>query len=53
MVLDHDPCVTSLAELVQLDGDDDANAYIYRRNPALLEHSQEPKKELLNDAEYF
>ncbi|KAM4620226.1 uncharacterized protein ACJ7VT_006924 isoform 1-T2 [Polymixia lowei] len=35
MLADHDPCVSSLAELVQLD--DDANAYIYRRNPALLE----------------
>lgn len=35
MLVDHDPCVTSLAELVKLD-DDEANAYIYRRNPALL-----------------
>lgn len=35
MLVDHDPCVSSLAELVQLD--DDANAYIYRKNPALLE----------------
>lgn len=34
MLADHDPCVSSLAELVQLD--DDTNAYIYRRNPALL-----------------
>uniref|UniRef100_A0AAV2J8Y8 Cytoskeleton-associated protein 2 C-terminal domain-containing protein n=1 Tax=Knipowitschia caucasica TaxID=637954 RepID=A0AAV2J8Y8_KNICA len=35
MLADHDPCVSSLAELVKLD--DDANAYIYRKNPALLE----------------
>ncbi|XP_034463608.1 cytoskeleton-associated protein 2 isoform X1 [Hippoglossus hippoglossus] len=35
MLVDHDPCVSSLAELVKLD--DDPNAYIYRRNPALLE----------------
>ncbi|KAM4545664.1 cytoskeleton-associated protein 2 [Odontesthes bonariensis] len=35
MLVDHDPCVSSLAELVRLD--DDPNAYIYRRNPALLE----------------
>ncbi|XP_017286627.1 cytoskeleton-associated protein 2 isoform X2 [Kryptolebias marmoratus] len=35
MLADHDPCVSSLAELVQLD--DDANAYIYRKNPALLQ----------------
>lgn len=35
MLLDHDPCVSSLAELVKLD--DDPNAYIYRKNPALLE----------------
>ena len=51
MVLDHDPCVTSLAELVGLDGDDDANAYIYRKNPALPKDS--PEKELLNDSKYF
>ncbi|KAM9729346.1 cytoskeleton-associated protein 2 [Menidia menidia] len=35
MLVDHDPCVSSLAELVRLD--DDPNAYIYRKNPALLE----------------
>lgn len=35
MLVEHDPCVSSLAELVKLD--DDANAYIYRKNPALLE----------------
>lgn len=35
MLVDHDPCVSSLAELVMLD--DDPNAYIYRKNPALLE----------------
>ncbi|KAG7222800.1 hypothetical protein INR49_016073 [Caranx melampygus] len=34
MLVDHDPCVSSLAELVKLN--DDANAYIYRKNPALL-----------------
>lgn len=34
MLVDHDPCVSSLAELLKLD--DDANAYIYRKNPALL-----------------
>ncbi|KAL2086370.1 hypothetical protein ACEWY4_017429 [Coilia grayii] len=45
---DHDPCVTSLAELARLEGGGEgneagigggtpvANAYIYRRNPALL-----------------
>uniref|UniRef100_A0A8C9TI91 Si:ch211-266i6.3 n=1 Tax=Scleropages formosus TaxID=113540 RepID=A0A8C9TI91_SCLFO len=35
MLTDHDPTVSSLAELAKLD--DDANAYIFRRNPALLE----------------
>lgn len=35
MLMDHDPCVSSLAELAGLDGD--ANAYIYRQNPALQE----------------
>ncbi|XP_069003172.1 cytoskeleton-associated protein 2 [Embiotoca jacksoni] len=35
MLVDHDPCVSSLAELVKLD--DDANAYIYRKNTALLQ----------------
>ncbi|XP_071317667.1 cytoskeleton-associated protein 2 [Trachinotus anak] len=35
MLVDHDPCVSSLAELVKMD--DDPNAYIYRKNPALLE----------------
>ncbi|KAF3706736.1 Cytoskeleton-associated protein 2 [Channa argus] len=34
MLVDHDPCVSSLAELVKLD--DDPNAYIYRKNVALL-----------------
>ncbi|KAG7267764.1 hypothetical protein CRUP_001680 [Coryphaenoides rupestris] len=45
LVRDHDPCVTSLAELARLDGDGDANAadaYIYRRNPALLQDSHDP-----------
>uniref|UniRef100_A0A8C1BLA9 Si:ch211-266i6.3 n=1 Tax=Cyprinus carpio carpio TaxID=630221 RepID=A0A8C1BLA9_CYPCA len=36
MLNDHDTCVSSLAELVQSE-DADANAYIYRKNPALLE----------------
>ncbi|XP_043105738.1 cytoskeleton-associated protein 2 isoform X2 [Puntigrus tetrazona] len=36
MLNDHDTCVSSLAELVQME-DADANAYIYRKNPALLE----------------
>lgn len=35
MLLDHDPCVSSLAELVKLD--DSPNAYICRKNPALME----------------
>lgn len=35
MLVDHDPCVSSLAELVKMD--DDPNAYIYRKNPALLD----------------
>uniref|UniRef100_A0A3Q1EI63 Si:ch211-266i6.3 n=1 Tax=Acanthochromis polyacanthus TaxID=80966 RepID=A0A3Q1EI63_9TELE len=35
MLVDPDPCVSSLAELVKLD--DDPNAYIYRKNSALLE----------------
>lgn len=35
MLVEHDTCVSSLAELVKLD--DDPNAYIYRKNPALLE----------------
>ncbi|XP_061558526.1 cytoskeleton-associated protein 2 [Phycodurus eques] len=34
-LLDHDPCVSSLAELVKLD--DDLNAYVYRKNSALVE----------------
>ncbi|KAI3373414.1 hypothetical protein L3Q82_022017, partial [Scortum barcoo] len=42
MLVDHDPCVSSLAELVKMD--DDPNAYIYRKNPALLEAlPDEPK----------
>ncbi|XP_071374763.1 cytoskeleton-associated protein 2 [Centroberyx affinis] len=44
MLVDHDTCVSSLAELVQLD--DDANAYIYRRNPALLEDLPDHPKDL-------
>lgn len=34
MLVDHDPCVSSLAELVKLD--DNPNAYIYRKNTALV-----------------
>lgn len=34
---EHDPCVSSLAELELLDAAD-SNAYIYRKNPALLQH---------------
>lgn len=34
MLVDHDPCVSSLAELVKLD--DNPNAYIYRKNAALV-----------------
>ncbi|TDH04626.1 hypothetical protein EPR50_G00134700 [Perca flavescens] len=37
MLADHDPCVSSLAELVQLDDGDAANAYVYRKNHALLQ----------------
>lgn len=33
MLQDHDPCVSSLVELLKLD--DSPNAFIYRRNPAL------------------
>ncbi|XP_055729000.1 cytoskeleton-associated protein 2-like [Salvelinus fontinalis] len=44
MLTDHDTCVSSLAELVNLD--DDANAYIYRRNPALLEDLPDHPKDL-------
>ncbi|XP_062342019.1 cytoskeleton-associated protein 2 isoform X2 [Osmerus eperlanus] len=44
MLTDHDPCVSSLAELVQLD--DDANAYIYRKNPALLEELPDHPRDL-------
>ncbi|XP_051540380.1 cytoskeleton-associated protein 2-like [Myxocyprinus asiaticus] len=36
MLNEHDTCVSSLAELVQLE-DADASAYIYRKNTALLE----------------
>ncbi|XP_066506447.1 cytoskeleton-associated protein 2 isoform X2 [Hoplias malabaricus] len=36
MLNDRDPCVSSLAELLQLE-DADSSAYIYRKNPALLE----------------
>uniref|UniRef100_A0A8C6NQ04 Si:ch211-266i6.3 n=1 Tax=Nothobranchius furzeri TaxID=105023 RepID=A0A8C6NQ04_NOTFU len=35
MLVDPDPCVSSLAELVKLN--DDPNAYVYRKNPALLQ----------------
>lgn len=42
MLNDHDPCVSSLAELELLDAAD-SNAYIYRKNPALLLHLSEQK----------
>uniref|UniRef100_A0A4W4H5P0 Cytoskeleton-associated protein 2 C-terminal domain-containing protein n=1 Tax=Electrophorus electricus TaxID=8005 RepID=A0A4W4H5P0_ELEEL len=42
---EHDPCVSSLAELVQLD-DADSNAYIYRKNPALLGHLPDQPSDL-------
>uniref|UniRef100_A0A3Q3KXB7 Cytoskeleton-associated protein 2-like n=1 Tax=Mastacembelus armatus TaxID=205130 RepID=A0A3Q3KXB7_9TELE len=45
MLLDHDPCVSSLAELVKLD--DDPNAYIYRKNPVLLEDLPDQKMDIL------
>ncbi|MFT7797115.1 hypothetical protein Z043-107270 [Arapaima gigas] len=35
MLTDHDPSVSSLAELAKMD--DNKNAYIFRHNPALLE----------------
>ncbi|XP_029303509.1 cytoskeleton-associated protein 2 [Cottoperca gobio] len=35
MLVDPDPCVSSLTELLKLD--EDPNAYIYRKNHALLE----------------
>ncbi|KAG7484524.1 hypothetical protein MATL_G00050310 [Megalops atlanticus] len=44
MLTDHDPCVSSLAELVKLD--EDANAYIYRKNPALLGDLPDQPEEL-------
>ncbi|KAM7398542.1 hypothetical protein PAMA_006446 [Pampus argenteus] len=43
MLVDHDPCVSSLAELVKMD--DDPNAYIYRKNPALLEDLPDQPKQ--------
>ncbi|XP_061817522.2 uncharacterized protein [Nerophis lumbriciformis] len=42
MLADHDLCVSSLAELVQLD--DDFNAYIYRKNPALMKELPDQPK---------
>lgn len=42
LVRDHDPCVTSLAQLAQLGGATaNTDAYIYRRNPALPQDSDE------------
>ncbi|XP_068187851.1 cytoskeleton-associated protein 2 [Antennarius striatus] len=43
MLHDHDPCVSSLAELVKLD--DESNAYIYRKNPSLLEELPDQTRE--------
>ncbi|XP_026129588.1 cytoskeleton-associated protein 2 [Carassius auratus] len=45
MLNDHDTCVSSLAELVQME-DADANAYIYRKNPALLEDLPDQSEDL-------
>ncbi|MCI4387944.1 hypothetical protein PGIGA_G00079840 [Pangasianodon gigas] len=44
MLNEHDPCVSSLAELELLDAAD-SNAYIYRRNPALLQHLPDQRPE--------
>ncbi|XP_028840196.1 cytoskeleton-associated protein 2 [Denticeps clupeoides] len=44
MLTDHDPCISSLAELVQLD--EEANAYIYRKNPALLDDLPDQPRDL-------
>ncbi|KAJ7996734.1 hypothetical protein DPEC_G00240100 [Dallia pectoralis] len=44
MLADHDTCVSSLAELVNMD--DDANAYIFRRNPAILSDLPDHHKDL-------
>lgn len=44
MLSEHDPCVSSLAELELLDAAD-SNAYIYRKNPALLQHLPDQRPE--------
>uniref|UniRef100_W5UEV8 Cytoskeleton-associated protein 2 n=1 Tax=Ictalurus punctatus TaxID=7998 RepID=W5UEV8_ICTPU len=44
MLNEHDPCVSSLAELELLDAAD-SNAYIYRKNPALLQHLPDQRPE--------
>lgn len=41
MLQDHDPCVSSLVELLKLD--DSPNAFIYRRNPALEDLADQPE----------
>eukprot|EP00066_Takifugu_rubripes_P026471 XP_011615737.1 PREDICTED: cytoskeleton-associated protein 2-like isoform X1 [Takifugu rubripes] len=41
MLQDHDPCVSSLVELLKLD--DSPNAFIYRRNPALEDPADRPE----------
>ncbi|XP_051971509.1 cytoskeleton-associated protein 2-like isoform X2 [Xyrauchen texanus] len=46
MLNEHDTCVSSLAELVQLE-DADASAYIYRKNTALLEDLPDQPEDLV------
>ncbi|KAK2823009.1 hypothetical protein Q7C36_019609 [Tachysurus vachellii] len=41
MLNEHDPCVSSLAELELLD----SHAYVYRKNPALLQHLPDQRPE--------
>lgn len=46
MLADHDPCVSSLSELAGLGDNDPTTAYIYRRNPALLEDLADQPQDL-------
>ncbi|XP_027014366.2 cytoskeleton-associated protein 2 isoform X2 [Tachysurus fulvidraco] len=41
MLNEHDPCVSSLAELELMD----SHAYVYRKNPALLQHLPDQRPE--------
>lgn len=41
MLNEHDPCVSSLAQLELLD----SHAYVYRKNPALLQHLPDQRPE--------